>query len=99
VLFICPAEEISFGITGTRIVSFFGPKDGESGAGITDADDGDENKAGLAWDSRTGNWIRTVSFTFWSADFTAVGSGKSMRTVSVLGSLGLAMERSKSIAT
>jgi hypothetical protein len=78
-----------------RTVSLFGPKTGESGAGNTDADKAGENDGGLPTGSRSGNWIRTVSLMFWSGVSAAVGSGKSMRTVSFLGSFGPAMERNK----
>ena len=64
VFFIGAAEGTGLDISGTRVVSFFGPKDGESGAGITDADNCGENEGGVTCGSRTGNWIRTVSFTF-----------------------------------
>jgi hypothetical protein len=52
---------------------------------------------GLLAGSRTGNWIRTVCFMFWSAVFAGVGGGKSMRTLSLFGSFGPAMEGNKSV--
>ena len=55
VFFIGAAEGTGLGISGTRVVSFFGPKDGESGAGITAADNCGENEGGVTWDSRAGN--------------------------------------------
>ncbi len=46
VFFIGPAEASGSDTSGTRSVSFFSPESGDSGAGITDADNGGENWLG-----------------------------------------------------
>src|SRR5438876_7984525 len=54
VFFICPAEGTGSGMGRIRAVSFFGPDDGDSGAGVTDADNGGENEGAVTGRE---NWL------------------------------------------
>jgi hypothetical protein len=60
-----------------RTVSFVGPKEGESGAGVTEADKGVETAGGFAGEAGEGGgggWKNCVEPTSWVAGFI-VGCG------------------------
>ena len=101
--FICPADGTGSGIGRIRAVSFFGPDDGGSGAGMTDADNGGENEG--VFTGRE-NWLEarfsadsapaSMSVGVWSGALpTGSRTGSWIRTVCLMS--GSAIEGTKSI--